>query len=73
MRKAYSEHRDTVSGFKISSNVTHIAPSNSISNVASNMNSGGAIFSITLTQEDKATAAYNEYVEGLDDSLSDVK
>ena len=37
------------------------------------MNRGGTMDSITTTQEDKATASYNDYIEGLEVSLTYAK
>ena len=64
MRKEYSEYHATESGQKIAANVTHTAPPESISNTFFKMIRGGTIVRITPTQEDNATAVYNDYIEG---------
>ena len=59
IQKAYSEDRAAEIGFESASNVTNIAPPESISNASFNMNIGGTMGSITPTQENEVTAAYN--------------
>ena len=68
-RKEYLEDHTTYSGFAIVANVTHISLLVSVLNVSSNPNKGGTMG----VPEDEATAAYYDYVKGLEESLEDVK
>ena len=73
MRKAYSEDRAVERGFEISANVTHIYSPAIIINSSFNMNIGGTMGSITPTQYGEVTATYNDYIEGVEESLADAK
>ena len=62
MQKSYSEDRSTESGFKSTTNITHIAPFMSVSHTSINSSRGGAMG----TPEDEAKMVYHDYVEGLE-------
>ena len=65
----HPEDCNTESGFRSAANANHIAPAVSVGNASINLNRGGTM----RTPDDKAIAAYHDYVEGMEESLVDAK
>ena len=69
MQKAYSEYCATETGFGSASNNIHITPEMRVGHTYKNINIGGTIGA----SEDEETTAHHDYIDVLEESLSDAK